>query len=286
MSRSDLHRPAEFDPEQYEWVGGYDNNPEWPTHDLLAFHLRALLAQSKTAAYGDGTQCDHCGAHIRYVGVFCHMPTGDHIAVGETCAEGRFSYDKATFDRLRKQAQLDREKQAIKAAWETFQIDHEADWEALHASENEFVIDVLRKGRQYGSLSDRQLEAIIKAVARDAAKAEEPEEITVPVPEGRQTITGTVLSVKLQDSYYGETWKMLVKVETPEGSFKVWGTVPQCFMLQANLRSDSAVEGGLAWMHRTHPMVTFTATVERSQKDESFGFFKRPAKAQILEGVA
>ncbi len=56
-------------------------------------------------------------------------------------------------------------------AWTDYQASHPADWDALKASTNGFVADVMGKGRRYGNLSDRQFAAIVKAVARDAEHA-------------------------------------------------------------------------------------------------------------------
>jgi hypothetical protein len=51
--------------------------------------------------------------------------------------------------------------------------------------------------------------------------------------------------------------------------FKVWGTVPSS--LPNTDRGDK---------------VTFTASVERSNNDETFGFFKRPSKATLIEAAS
>jgi len=292
MNRTDIHRPADFDPEQYEWVDGFDNQPEPGSYVSLSepqtfamddgtqqvgtnyanAHdrwLRGLVERSTTARYGDCFQCDHCGARIRYVGVFRHRPTGDHIAVGETCADGRFTYSKATFDRLRKQAQLARKTQRLLTAWTEYRETHPADWDALAAAANPFIQNVLAKGRRYGDISDRQLAAIVSALAREVQEAEEPEEVaaaTIPVPEGAAILLeGTVLATKVQDGYYGSTLKMLVEVETPDGGYRVWGTIPSSLDARRGSR------------------VRFTANLVRSNDDESFGFFSRPRKATLLE---
>lgn len=301
-TRSDVHSPANFNPENYEYVGAYDNSPDPEFHRSVGpNYLKTLLAQSETARYGDGFQCDHCGAHIRYVGVFKHIPTGDHIAVGQVCTDNRFPLSKVDFDRLRKQAQLDREQCRLRVAWDLFKTEHSfvagADaestvlsWNDFDASENGFVQDVLRRGRQYGSISDRQLEAIYNAVIRDreradreAAEAANPTP-TVPVPTGKGIIiTGKVVSAKLKDTDFGSVWKMLVVVDTPEGQYKVWGSCP------AGLRDDlidygpRLANGGFGPPRVTPDLtVTFTANVDRSSDDEAFGFFSRPRKASVV----
>jgi len=100
------------------------------------------------------------------------------------------------------------------------------------------------------------VQAVLDAIAdREAA--------TVPVVEGRYEIQGEVLTVKFQESQFGGSLKMLVEVD----GYKVWGTVPTD--LYGVDRGDR---------------VAFTATVERSQDDAGFGFFKRPTKARRLGG--
>ena len=101
-----------------------------------------------------------------------------------------------------------------------------------------------------------------------------------PVVAGRQTITGVVVSTKLVDGYYGDVFKMLVK---DDRGFKVWGTVPQAiideavYQTQIRFGPDTSYDYGVLKGQR----VTFTATVEASNDDDKFGFFKRPTKAAI-----
>jgi hypothetical protein len=72
-------------------------------------------------------------------------------------------------------------------------------------------------------------------------------------------VRGRVPDIKWQDSDFGGSLKTLIR----DGrGFKVWGTVP------------SAVDD-------VEP-VEFTAVVEASRDDHTFGFFKRSSKAQLL----
>ena len=286
-TRNDAHSPANINPEHYEFLVAFDNGGDEESN-LGVMHdngidqdIDALLGELEDAgkagrvAYGDGSRCDHCGARIRYVGLFRHTPSGDVIAVGQTCAEGRMTYDKATFDRLRKEAQLDRAAQRILIEWNQFKADRpQVEWDTLAESNNEFIVDVLRKGRRNGNLSDRQVEAIVESHNRDiefaAKRAEEAANAlpTMSVPEGNGLIVeGKVLTTKWQESDYGDTLKMLVEVELDGHTFKVWGSVPRAIDPE---RGDH---------------VRFTANFERSGDDQSFGFFKRPRKAEVIEKV-
>jgi hypothetical protein len=66
-----------------------------------------------------------------------------------------------------------------------------------------------------------------------------------------------VLSTKVVPSDFGNTLKMLVRVQTPNGQFRVFGTVP------SGMR---AVRPG--------DQVIFNATLQ--PKEPGFGFFSRP----------
>lgn len=135
-------------------------------------------------------------------------------------------------------------------------------------SEDTFIKDILSKLALYGVLTERQVEAVLSADARNAEraaiKAQEAAE-ALPVPTGKVTITGEIVSVKWQESVYGGSLKMLVKGQ----GWKVWGSVPRSL----DVAENTPLPG------RT---VTFTATVEASEKDASFGFFKRPTKASVV----
>lgn len=109
----------------------------------------------------------------------------------------------------------------------------------------------------HGRITFAELNAKREA-ERNAAK-----ELADDVPTGRTEVTGTVLSVKAKDSYYGTTMKMLVESTT---GFRVYGTLPKAL--------DSYDENGKC-VH-VGKEVTFTATLEPSKDDAKFGFYKRP----------
>jgi hypothetical protein len=279
-ARSDVHRPAELRTEDYEYVGAYDSRPEWPltgpAAEYRVYLLRLLGSASAAVAHRDDhEQCDHCGAHLRYVAVLKHIPTGDHLSVGETCLENRFSRASADFHALRREAKLDRERAAARESAAAYRADNVAtvdgapvDWAALDASENEFVRDVLAKLAWWGTLSDRQLSAIVAAVKRDAERAESPEEVWLDVPVWTGEVTGEVLTTKWQDSQFGGALKMLVKVPSRKvagAAIKVWGTVPRAIAGQVE-RGD---------------VVTFTADIRPSDRDSTFGLFSRPRGARV-----
>jgi hypothetical protein len=97
--------------------------------------------------------------------------------------------------------------------------------------------------------------------AKEAANA-------VDVPEGRIEITGEVVSIKHQDGDYGVATKLLVK---DDRGFKVWGSAPKSID-DTFSHTPTLVKGA---------RVKLTATVTQSD-DKGFGFYKRPAKAEII----
>ena len=132
------------------------------------------------------------------------------------------------------------------------------------------IRDIVGKLVKYGSVSEKALgfagslfEKIGKRAEIAAQRAAELAAAS-PCPSGRVRVTGTILSVKTQDSPWGVNVKMLVRAES---GFKVWCTLPASS--QAN-KGDS---------------VAFTATLEPSKDDAKFGFGSRPAKFEILQAA-
>ena len=139
--------------------------------------------------------------------------------------------------------------------------------------------DLRSKVRQYGSLSEKQeafaldlhkqaietIDASVNEVAiREAAIA-----AGVRAPEGRQTVKGTIKSIKWVDSDFGGAYKTLVELDN---GTRVYGTLP------SNQISESyeTSQGWIAFAAEKDDKVDITATFEVSQKDILFGFFKRP----------
>lgn len=268
--RLDPHSPSNLVTEDYSYAFSYDAKGYRP-----ALVTQQLIDEGwRFASIHDGDSCDHCGARLRYVAVLKHEPTRSLIKVGETCLDNRFDLATADFHRLRQEAKLNRERQAAAEKRDAFMaVPRNAQAFALLAARieandfgfNGFYGDLHSNAVRYGALTERQVDAIHRAIERQAAyearKAAEAALPTSPVIEGRIPITGEVLSVKWQDNGYGGREVMTVR---DDRGFKVWGSTP----------SGLVVDKG--------NIITFTATVSRSDRDEAFGFFKRPTKAEVL----
>lgn len=306
--RTDIHRPsaAEFDPESYNLFGVFDLNPD----EFFGAHERVLRRQAietaksmgyRFASHQHTGQCGHCGAHIRYAALMLHEASHEMIYVGETCLDGRFEMTKGEFDRLRKQAKLDREKQRLLTAFRTMcenqslayatyafniEIALEREGKALVGDGFDAIVwaglnwnlntlqDIMTKARRYGSISEKQTALVERLVAEQDAKwsafvvkqqaRNSEKESADQVQAGRYEFSGEVVALKeVEDnfSYYPRT--ILKMTVKLAGGQRLYGTVP------------SAIEVNKG------DMVRLTATVEASSKDPSFGFFKRPAKASV-----
>lgn len=322
MTTHETHKPINFDPTAYTFVGDFDNDPEpgsfigtggtWGVWDGDERHevegtnplnaeyryYTGLLRASESSRYmkDRGPQCDHCGARIRYVAVLRHT-SGDCIAVGETCLSERVSLaSKADFDSLRKaSAEARAEHRIIGIRTEFFATypDLEAIlWPVPESFPDGYAKRVLgdmgRKLRRDGSLSERQVEfarkLVVEEAERSTAKAARDAEPKVPAPEGRIEITGEVVSVKLQESDFGSTYKMIVR---DDRGFAVYCTVPSTLNVyeRSYMGADGAQHthsGGSIRDQLFGRRVKFTATLTRSDRDEGFAFGKRPAKAELL----
>jgi hypothetical protein len=149
---------------------------------------------------------------------------------------------------------------------------------------NSFTSDILRKLRLYGSLSERQVAAVLRGFERDAEWAARREaeaaalEGVAPLSEGRRRIEGEIVSAKVKTSRYGWVAKMLVREASGN---KVWGSIPRA-MLNPDLHDGQNYTGSdetLAPLVGT--TVVIVAQVRRSDDDQHFGFFSRP---QLLAG--
>lgn len=312
--RTDAHAPSNFDPADYRVIDYIDNKrPEPPMPPILpgmweAYERYLKIWQERIFQYfpewrtgGDDHQsihqCNHCGhPGIRWVAVVEHIPTGKYLAFGETCADrvelpgrdafrakhikDRAALEQAAYENEQRRSAFREANPEVVAYLLEVNLDYDSEY-------SEFEQSLARQLRNKGELSEAQVNALQKSIERqkqfEERKAAEREALkdAPPLPEGRRQIEGEVLSVKVQDGYYGLQVKMLIR--EADGN-KVWGTVPE--VLETIRVNDS--EGNYAGtrMIEKGERVRLTATVERSQDDEHFGFYKRPTKPELITEVA
>lgn len=163
---------------------------------------------------------------------------------------------------------------AIRPEWNNFPQD------AVHTDEGDDFLsslsDQLRKGRE---LSEKQVQAGADAIDRwwrkeeVAAAAAAAKAATPAITEGRMLLEGTIASIKDREGFNGTEWKMIVELANGQ---RVWGTFPQ------SLWDALMAEGSEYNLDKARGrQVSLTATVTPSRDDHTFGFFKRPTKAQF-----
>ena len=283
--RTDIHRPSnpDFDPQEYKYIAAFDLawHPSIETAIQAAFRalyrteVLADLIKNRQAKWAEhvtaqSMQCGHCGTRVVYVALLLHEPTNELIEVGEICLGNRFSLSANQFKSLR-EASAQRRAESKNAEKRAALLEEHPELVTAMESDNSFIQDVMRKFKRYAELSDRQIAAVKTALVRDAewearkVVEEKQMESAKPAPTGRVEVTGEIISIKSQESYFGSTLKMLVK--TVDG-WKLWTTVPDSIM-----GTDEKITG---------KHVTLTATVTPSNDDPKFAFGKRPSKAVLV----
>lgn len=216
----------------------------------------------------NGWRCDCCGHSVSYCCEVVHKPTRAGYYVGRQCAANLQELARHDFGRLSVAlAQRAKSRRAVNA-WLKANPQH-ADIVAWAKTAVHYIAsDIARKLARYGSISEGQVNLLYKLKTqveeRAAAQAAEPVP-TTPAPEGRLTVTGTILGLKTKDTPWGISHKMLVRLTDAN---KVWTTVPANF------------DGGKG------DSITFTATFERSKDDQHFAFGSRPHFKAPVEAAA
>jgi len=283
-ARTDIHRPSapEFDPEKYELHGVYDLAPEWDAAAKIAERqaaVNALMARGYRFGGGRSGGCGHCGARFRYAALVAHPESREMMFIGETCLEGRFSMSRSeylgAFRRVRDQAAAGRERLAHVARVAEFKTAHPevtavlSDSAILAESPN-FLADIAAKLERYGNLSDRQIAAVVREGGRIRERLAHRRPQTrptkaTPAPEGRVTVTGTILFTKWQENRFGDG-ALKMRVLSDEG-FTVWVTAPRSL-------GSAPLKGR---------RVEFAVTLKRADDDETHAWGSFPKSARLVD---
>lgn len=301
-TRTDIHRVSEFKPESYEYLFSFS----FPSADAPGYNVDLLRAvktgepqraivfglgfrptgdhemvsspwgQIPFFSYPNGT-CDCCGAHFVHGSCYRHIDSGEAVTLGHRCCEkaGIYTNDEWQDAYKAQVAQMRETRRALnrdRAALRRWVRDNRDVAKLLHTDHDiarSMRARLIETAAKWG-LSPKQVQ-LLRKLADDAAnpKAEEVK-VAAPKTDERIHVEGTVVSIKeKQNSMYGG-WAMTVKVETPGGVWLAWGSVPGSII--------ENVERG--------DRVSFMAKIVVSDRDESFAFFKRPSKAQVIKEEA
>jgi hypothetical protein len=244
-------------------------------------NLAALGLDWEDVQFHANGGCAACGTGFFHGAVVVH--DGTPIAIGGICSEtfGVAKYIGKAKLLARRERLAAESRGKARASAEKYLLTNPEVSEAFDSTDHYIVEDIQRKLFQYGSISEKQAELVLKIAREEAERAERQAEREAQLAEapalaeGRFTLEGIVISTKSKPGFaYNQTvYKMLV--ELTDGN-RVWGTIP------------SKIEDEV-WGTKGTVKVRFDAQVERSQDDEHFGFYKRPTKAEVVlagKGVA
>lgn len=225
-------------------------------------------------AVGPACSCS-CGGE-NHGGSWAPATYEDYISA-DALAKYRERIEKQDRERNRK-AQAERKRR--RDEFDAWAEDHGDVLEFLKSTDinnNGFIDDMLRHVERLDVLTDRQSAGVRKFIENQRRRAAEEErrkaeaENAGPVPEGRLTLTGEVVSAKIQDNEFSSSYRMLVRLDN---GAKVFGTIPRA------LQTRRTEEGNLFALRGVR--VQFDATVTAKNGEPTFGYFKRPTKAKFI----
>ena len=315
LERTDVHRPSEIIPEDYQFIAQeYLKVEDLGTALFLKAErekIQAHMAQTggRYSQHEHGGNCMVCGSvNAVYTLLFYHAKTNSYVRMGTECADKTYSgadFGMNQFRRNIEDARLNQRGKmkakallgdaGLSAAWELYVADVQDLYNSLGVQslpyEEVTIRDMVSKLVRYGSISDNALGylrillgKIPERAQRNAereAKRKAEKEAAAPCPTGRVKIEGIVLKVEERENPYdrfGGGVRTVMTVKANEG-YVVWGSVPSGAVVEKDCK------------------ITFVATVTPSENDSKFGFAKRPIlymtkeekaalKAAQNEGVA
>lgn len=258
--------------------------------------------------YAKSASCDSCGATFAHGELYLHLPTNTLVAFGHTCASNMgldtaaraakaertrilnqayrevwLEEDPTTYawlmeapqgggfaSDLRRRFQSSKPELSFKQSqWAHKLARQAAEWQGANAE----LIRELEAAPEGSKLAELHWSYLGSGSLSEKATAwawelvnAEPEPEAQPVPAGKGVeVTGKVIKTDWHENDFGDRKVMTVKTDA---GWLVWGTVPSAIY---------SVQAG--------DTVTFVANLEASDRDPSFGFFKRPRKAELLEEV-
>jgi hypothetical protein len=251
-----------------------------------------------------GGNCMVCGSvNALYTLLFYHAKTNTYVRMGTECADKVYNGADFGMNQFKRNVLNARENQrgknkarlllgdaGVPAAWDIYAADydtlprdpktaraefasHDYDGQEVTVSayagdlyyEERTIRDIVSRLVKYGSVNEAQMNLVKQLTERIPdrdrrnaeweAKRKAEKEAAAPCPKGRIKIEGTVLKVEERETQWG--FRTVMTVKATEG-FVLWGSVPSNVTVEKDCK------------------IVFVATVEPSEKDAKFGFFKRP----------
>jgi|TARA_B110000495_G_C22813126_1_gene474644 hypothetical protein len=143
----------------------------------------------------------------------------------------------------------------------------------MYDGNNHFIKDVLYRVENKGSVTVKQISAVVKSYKSDLEYKEKNEERLarlVPMKDGKGEVIGQVVSIKQQPNPYdyGQSYVYKMLVEDFRG-YRVFGTIPRFYLeLEEELKPGDFVK--------------FDAKLK--QKELGFGFYSYPKNGVVVDG--
>ena len=276
MTRTDAHRPGAIVPAAYQYLWSYFTGSDSEDGRMESYNTHEVqaLCEGKRVFGGLG-KCGVCGASFRYGDLWEHE-NGELLHIGHDCAAkyqllaNRSAFDaaKSAMERNHK-ARLDAETNRIHR--DAFLAKHPGLAEALD-TDHYISRDLSQKLTQYHELSEKQIALAFK-LADDAATKPKPEAeklVSAPTSEKRVTFVGTVVLVKSYEGAFGISYKATIKVETPEGNWLAWGTIPSSVL-------HAAPDGEKGRMYSIRGMKAQITATLKPGREPHFATMVRPS---------
>jgi hypothetical protein len=319
MQRTDKFRPSVIDPTKFEFVAMHYLGHSEEIWAAICNEMadEAANLEAHQAAHPGYTvaghkwvgQCDCCGARYLYGATFYTAESNTYISIGGTCAGKLRLGNPAAFKNFREQVntwKIHNERVAKARAYlATVGLLPMLELYLSKDNSAEFPERTLRdmcgKVVQWGNeLSEKQRAFAVKLLAQIADRprieaeraARDAARKPLPVTDKRVTVEGVIISAKYQEGGYTsqgfyQPEAVKIVVEHADG-WRVWGTCPSDLYsigYPEGVMNGKYVSGDDAAATLKGKRIRFDARVTPSDKDNKFGFFKRPTKAAILDEV-
>jgi hypothetical protein len=215
--------------------------------------------------------CDYCGACLVHV-FFVRSADDKVFRVGSDCVHKtsgkKLRTECADLVRTHRKNKRREEWQARQDQWAREAAEKAEKWReanpwwadfVFYKGDTDFGRSLEYSLSKWGELTQGQTDAAQKILAAHKTPKSE-----VPLSSSRLSVSGRVVKVRDDFTEFGTRRKVLLEVSTPQGSYKLWGSLPSA-----------------AYTAKPGDTLVFEARLTRSDNDDSFGFFNRPTKVTL-----